>query len=148
MNVHSATCSCSIELYKQWYTLADFSQTGIFCGVFSNYHFFRWTYQRSCNSRRPYIFLPRWSSGRLHWGPYFDFSRDFSVHDSPGGTCEAEMGGAWLGGGEAGHYIFSLEGCDGWDGGWEYYFDHGGKIYAPGGPTSGLKGSILFLGEE
>ncbi len=24
MNVHSATCSCSIELYKQWYTLADF----------------------------------------------------------------------------------------------------------------------------
>ena len=24
MNVHSATCSCSIELYKQWFTLADF----------------------------------------------------------------------------------------------------------------------------
>jgi hypothetical protein len=23
MNVHSATSSCSIELYKQWYTLAD-----------------------------------------------------------------------------------------------------------------------------
>jgi len=22
--VHSATCSCSIELYKQWYPLADF----------------------------------------------------------------------------------------------------------------------------
>ncbi len=22
--VHSATCSCSIELYKQWYKLADF----------------------------------------------------------------------------------------------------------------------------
>jgi hypothetical protein len=28
--------SCSIELYKQWYTLADFSQTGIF-GGFSLY---------------------------------------------------------------------------------------------------------------
>jgi hypothetical protein len=24
MNVHSATCSCSVELYKQWFTLADF----------------------------------------------------------------------------------------------------------------------------
>jgi hypothetical protein len=24
MNVHSATCSCSVELYKLWYTLADF----------------------------------------------------------------------------------------------------------------------------
>jgi hypothetical protein len=24
MNVHSATCSCSIELYKHWYSLADF----------------------------------------------------------------------------------------------------------------------------
>ena len=24
MNVHSATCSCSIELYKVCYTLADF----------------------------------------------------------------------------------------------------------------------------
>jgi hypothetical protein len=24
MNVHNATCSCSVELYKQWYNLADF----------------------------------------------------------------------------------------------------------------------------
>ncbi len=32
MQVHSATCSCSAELYKQWYTLADFFQTGIFAG--------------------------------------------------------------------------------------------------------------------
>ena len=24
MYVHSATCSCSVELYKLWYTLADF----------------------------------------------------------------------------------------------------------------------------
>ena len=24
MNVHSATCSCSVELHKLWYTLADF----------------------------------------------------------------------------------------------------------------------------
>ena len=24
MQVHSATCGCSVELYKLWYTLADF----------------------------------------------------------------------------------------------------------------------------
>ena len=62
MNVHSATCSCSDELYKQWYTLADFLpswdisrgfldvsitsehsgkihiNTLIFCAVFSLYY--------------------------------------------------------------------------------------------------------------
>ena len=38
MNVHRATCSCSVELYKQWFTLADFCQTGIFRGVFSVYY--------------------------------------------------------------------------------------------------------------
>ncbi len=26
MTVHRATCSCSVELYKQWFTLADFLQ--------------------------------------------------------------------------------------------------------------------------
>jgi hypothetical protein len=24
MKVHRASCSCSVELYKQWYTLVDF----------------------------------------------------------------------------------------------------------------------------
>ena len=24
MNVHRATCSCSVKLYKQWFTLVDF----------------------------------------------------------------------------------------------------------------------------
>ncbi len=33
MNVHSATCSCSVELYKQWYTLADFLPNWDFRGV-------------------------------------------------------------------------------------------------------------------
>jgi hypothetical protein len=32
MQVHSATCSCSVELYKQWWI---FRQTGTFRGVFS-----------------------------------------------------------------------------------------------------------------
>jgi len=33
MNVRSAICSCSVELYKQWYTLADFfAKLGHFAG--------------------------------------------------------------------------------------------------------------------
>ncbi len=33
MEVHSATCSCSVELYKQWFTLADFlPKLGYFAG--------------------------------------------------------------------------------------------------------------------
>jgi hypothetical protein len=32
MNVHSATCRCSVELYKQWYILADFFPNWIFPG--------------------------------------------------------------------------------------------------------------------
>ncbi len=61
------------------------------------------------------------------------------------------------GGGEGGHYIlrlpYSLEGCDGWDRGGGagniiLTTVSSGKIYAPGGPTSGLKGIILFLGDE
>jgi hypothetical protein len=35
MNVHSATCSCSVELNKLWYTLADFFPNWNFRGVFS-----------------------------------------------------------------------------------------------------------------
>ncbi len=35
MNVHSATCSCYVELYKQWCTLADFFPNWNFRGVFS-----------------------------------------------------------------------------------------------------------------
>jgi hypothetical protein len=34
MQVHSATCSYSVELYKQWYTLADFLPNWNFCGFF------------------------------------------------------------------------------------------------------------------
>ncbi len=37
MHVHSATCSCSVELYKplQWYTFADFYPNWNFRGVFA-----------------------------------------------------------------------------------------------------------------
>jgi hypothetical protein len=37
MNVQSATGSCSVELYKLWYTLADFLPNWNFRGVFSLY---------------------------------------------------------------------------------------------------------------
>ena len=64
-------------------------------------------------------------------------------------------GRSMAGGGEGGHYIlrvpYSLEGCDGWDGGGANIIlttVSSGKIYAPGGPNSGLKGIILFLGDE
>jgi hypothetical protein len=44
MNVHSATCSCSVELYRLWYTLADFLPNWNFRGTliiidFSKYIF-------------------------------------------------------------------------------------------------------------
>ncbi len=35
MYVRSATCSCSVELYKLWFTLADFLPNWHFRGVFS-----------------------------------------------------------------------------------------------------------------
>jgi hypothetical protein len=38
IKVHSATCSCSIELYKQWYTLPNFFPNWNFRGVFSIYN--------------------------------------------------------------------------------------------------------------
>jgi hypothetical protein len=37
MHVHRATCSCSVELYKLWYTFADFYPNWNFHGVFSTY---------------------------------------------------------------------------------------------------------------
>ena len=75
MNVHSATCSCSDELYKQWYTLADFlpnwdisrgfldvsitsehsgkihTNTLIFCVVFSLYSIICRKDLRSCDEQ-------------------------------------------------------------------------------------------------
>jgi hypothetical protein len=41
MNVHRATCSCSVELYKQWFTLADFLPNWNISRVFSTYVSFK-----------------------------------------------------------------------------------------------------------
>ena len=55
MQVHSATCSCSVELYKQWYTLADFLSNWNFRG-FSLYIIHQ-KEQRSCDGRGTLYFL-------------------------------------------------------------------------------------------
>ena len=47
MNVHSATCSCSVELYKQWFTLADFFPKLGFSGGFLYMSLIRRKDQRS-----------------------------------------------------------------------------------------------------
>ncbi len=39
MQVHSATCSCSVELYKLRYTLVDLLPNWNFRGVFSTYRY-------------------------------------------------------------------------------------------------------------
>jgi hypothetical protein len=57
MNVHSATCSWSIELYKQWYTLADFLPNWNFRGVFYVNHYLRRKDQRSCDGRGALYFF-------------------------------------------------------------------------------------------
>ncbi len=61
------------------------------------------------------IFIsPRWSSGRLDWGPYCDFSRDFFLILFSRRKNKAAMGG---GGGEGIVFFrvpISLQGCDGW----------------------------------
>jgi hypothetical protein len=71
MQVHSATCSCSVELYKQWYTLADFLPTGTFPGFFSKYHYFV-VDKRSCDVGGHYIYI---------WVPCSSFIRDGKIGD-------------------------------------------------------------------
>ncbi len=39
MNVHSATCSCSVELYKLWFIWRIFFPNWDFRGVFFTYHY-------------------------------------------------------------------------------------------------------------
>ncbi len=65
------------------------------------------------------IFLSFWSSMRLHWGPYCDYSRAFFYY-SPEETANLRWVGRGGGGGVMGRDMGffrvpnSLEGCDGW----------------------------------
>jgi hypothetical protein len=59
MNVHRATCSCSVELYKQWFILADFCQTGIFRGVFSVYYLTEGSAKLRCAGNIIFFKVPR-----------------------------------------------------------------------------------------
>jgi hypothetical protein len=117
--VHSATCSCFGELYKQWYTLADFLPNRDFCGVL-----------RITN-------LAVRISAAVMAGDIILFS----IYYSPEGRAQLRLVGRVGGGGEGGSFLFfrvpnSLEECDGWGEGGEYYISktrwYGGKIYAPG----------------
>jgi hypothetical protein len=56
MYVHSAICSCSIELYKQWCTLADFLPNWNFRGVFSKYYYFAVRISETAMDGGHYIF--------------------------------------------------------------------------------------------
>jgi hypothetical protein len=76
----------------------------------------------------------------------------FSIYYSADGTSKAAMGGVWLGAGK-GDIIFlgcqiAEKGAMGGTGNIILTTVSSGKLYAPGGPTSGLKGIILFLGDE
>ncbi len=78
MQVHSATCSCSGELYQQWFTLADFLPNWNFRGFSLRIpNLYRWQDQRSCDGRGHYIFQP--SLVQQGWGPYCDFRGFFSI---------------------------------------------------------------------
>ncbi len=56
MNVHSATCSCSVELYKQWYTFADFFPNGNFAGFSLHIINFAARISEAATDRGHYIF--------------------------------------------------------------------------------------------
>jgi hypothetical protein len=51
MNVHSATCSCSIDLDKLWYTLVDFLPNRDILRGFLYISLFCRKDQQSCNGR-------------------------------------------------------------------------------------------------
>ena len=51
MQVHSATCSCSVELCKQWHTLADFLPNWDISRGFLLLPLFCRKDQRSCDVR-------------------------------------------------------------------------------------------------
>ncbi len=110
IQVHRATCSCSIELYKQCFTLADFCQTGIFAG-FSLYII---------------NFVGRISEAAIA-GDIFLISLGDQVRDYTGAhtvifrgifsiyyklfarrNSEAVMGGSGVGGRGGGHYFFRV----------------------------------------
>ncbi len=56
MYVHSATWSCSVELYKQWYTLAEFLPNCNFRGVFFEYYYFAVRISEAAMDDGHYIF--------------------------------------------------------------------------------------------
>ncbi len=114
MNVHSATYSCSVELYKQWFTLADFSP--------------KWDISRSFL----YVYII-YIAGRISAAVTAGDLILFSIYYSTKGTAKLRWVGR--GGGGGGVIVlfrvpYSLEGCDVWGEGGLYYIIYqslGGK---------------------
>ncbi len=101
MNVHSAICSYSVELYQLWYTLADFFPNCNFRGVFSKYHFYPCISAAAITG--DLIFFSLVGPVGYYTGAHTAiFHWIFSIYYSADGTSEAAMGGAWLGDGGGG----------------------------------------------
>ena len=84
MKAHSGTCSCSVELCKQWYLWRIFSQTGIFAGF----------------SLRMYIYIAG-PVGYYTGAHTVIFRGVFSLYYSPEGRAKLRWAGR-----EGGHCIF------------------------------------------
>jgi hypothetical protein len=72
MNVHRATCSCSVQLNMLRYTLADFLPAGKFRGGFSKYHYFVVRISEAAMCGEHYIYI---------WVPRSSFIRDGEIED-------------------------------------------------------------------
>jgi len=78
MKVHSATFRCSVELYKLWYTLADFLPNWDISRGFLYVCIIYIAGRISADVRAWDIIFFSLAGPVGHWGPYCDFSRSFS----------------------------------------------------------------------
>ncbi len=105
MNVHSATCSCSVELYKQWFTLADF---------FPKLGFSRGFLSAAVMAGDIIFFCLAGPLGDYTGTHTVIFHGVFPLHYSPEGRAKLR----WASGGGGGIIFFrvpnSLQWCDGW----------------------------------
>ena len=123
MNVHTATCSFSVELYKQWYTLADFFPNCNFRGVFLHIINFAVRISEAAMKGVEDIIFHNHGARWKGTPSYCDFFRGFCSILFAGRFSEAAMGRAEV----RGHNMIntrlssvqrSIEGCDRWGEGW------------------------------
>ncbi len=111
MQVHSATYSCSVELYQQWYTLADFQSNWNFRGVFStNVSYKSLVGSMQLRWHGTLYFLASLVQWEITRGPILRFYAGFFLYIIRQKKTEKLR---WAGRGGGGDIMF-LEGCDGW----------------------------------